>query len=248
LSLIQPYFYLNLVFQHLFWWRVRFLSLFPFFSFFALACAVVHAVSALPVPWTDAPEYGLSARDDLEARSTDFEVLEERAKGSSRKYTPPRPPTVTFEKGVSKHSAQDSLKNLGLQGKKRKAVENYHTRVVQNHMKTVPGAKSAVIKNLAHDVGTRDRRMHVSAVIKGKDGQPITAPRRGNPAIRDPTHHIYVNKKSLPRAMTRAADRKANREASMVGSKRTARKAKQEAKRAQPTNKRQSGRKPNRRG
>jgi len=213
------------------------------FFFFALVFAVVQAVFALPVPANDAVVYDLSVRNDLDTRRTDFEVLEERGKGTSRKYTPPKPPSVTFETGVSKHSAQDVIRDLGLHGKKRKAVENYHTRVVLNHMKNIPGAKSAVIKHLAHDKGTRDRRMHVSAVIKGKDGQPITAPRRGNPAIRDPIHHIYVNKNSLPRPMTRALERKANREASMVGSRRTARRAKREAKRAQPGNRRQSGRK-----
>jgi len=166
---------------------MRFLSLFTF------ATLAFSAVSAAPVSKSDNV---VVARDDLYLSSREIEVLETRGGGDhkdTKKYVPPPPPRVTFEKGVSAHSASNHMDKLDLHGDSRKQVEDYHRKLVEEHMKTIPGAHTAVIKNLAHAKGSRDPHIHVSAEIRDKDGNIITAPRRGNPAQMDPTHHIYTN-------------------------------------------------------
>jgi hypothetical protein len=163
-----------------------------FFSLFTFATLAFTSVSALPVLRSD----DIVARDDMyPVSSREIEILETRGSHKeTHKHVPPPPPKTTFEKGVSSHSAHNHMDKLDLHGKSRKAVEDYHHKVVQDHMKTVPGAHTAVIKNLAHSKGSRDPHIHVSAEIKDHHGNVIHAPRRGNPAQMDPTHHIYTNK------------------------------------------------------
>jgi hypothetical protein len=185
-----------------------------FFSLFTFATLAFSAVSALPVSRSN----DIVARDDMyPVSSREFEVLEARGKGKqhkgSKKHVPPPPPKIKFEKGVSAHSAHNHMDRLHLHGDSRKQVENYHRKLVEDHMKTIPGAHSAVIKNLAHAKGSRDPHIHVSAEIKDKHGNILHAPRRGNPAMMDPTHHIYTNKDNhadgyhvLPHAYKKAVD------------------------------------------
>jgi hypothetical protein len=165
-----------------------------FFSLFTFATLAFSSVSALPVLRSD----DIVARDDMFVSSREIEILEARGKDhqhkETHKHVPPPPPKVTFEKGVSSHSAHNHMDKLDLHGDSRKAVEDYHRKLVEEHMKTIPGAHSAVIKHLAHSKGSRDPHIHVSAEIKDQHGNIIHAPRRGNPAQMDPTHHIYTNK------------------------------------------------------
>jgi len=160
-------------------------------SLFTFATLAFSVVSALPLLKSD----GLIVpRDDLDlVSSREIEVLETRQKHkTSRKFVPPPPPKITFHKG-DHHSAHDTMDRLNLHAQKRKAVEDFHRNVVEQHMKNIPGAHTAVIKNLAHSRGSRDARMHISAEIRDKNGRIIEAPRHGNPAILDPTHHIVVH-------------------------------------------------------
>ncbi|KAF8970841.1 hypothetical protein BDZ97DRAFT_1914317 [Flammula alnicola] len=185
-----------------------------FFSLFTFATLAFSAVSAAPVSKSD---NGIVARDNLYLSSREIEVLEARAGGdhkASKKYVPPPPPKVTFEKGVSAHSASNHMDKLNLHGDSRKQVEGYHRHLVEEHMKTIPGAHTAVVKNLAHAKGSRDPHIHVSAEIRDKGGNIITAPRRGNPLVMDPTHHIYTNAADpangyhvLPHAYKKAVDK-----------------------------------------
>ena len=48
-------------------------------------------------------------------------------------------------------------------------------------------------RQLAHSRGSVDPNIHVSAQIKDQAHNVIPAPRRGNPAIMDPTHQVYTN-------------------------------------------------------
>jgi len=181
-------------------------------SLFTFATLAFPVVSALPLLKS---EHGIMARDDLYFVSArEIELLETRDHKETKKYVPPPPPKVTFEKGVTRHSAHNTMDRLDLHGDSRKAVEDYHRNVVTEHMKTIPGAHTAVIKNLAHSVGSRDPNIHISAEIRDKDGNVIHAPRHGNPAVMDPTHHIYVNKDDhskgydvLPKEYKKAVDR-----------------------------------------
>ncbi|KAF8155422.1 hypothetical protein B0H34DRAFT_713210 [Crassisporium funariophilum] len=199
-----------------------------FFSLFALACAGLQAASALPI---SNPDNDRVARNDLSTvfsvSSRDTQLLEARNKNKdTHKHVPPPPPAVTLEKNKSlPHSPHNTLDRLNLHGDKRKAVVDYHTKVVEDHMKTVPGAHSAVIKNLAHSAGSRDPKIHISATVHDKHGASIGAPRHGNPAILDPTHHIYTNKenpadgyKGLPIEYKKAVDKKRKAEGKQPGS------------------------------
>ncbi|KAF8155434.1 hypothetical protein B0H34DRAFT_859840 [Crassisporium funariophilum] len=198
-----------------------------FFSFFALACAGLQAASALPVY---NPVNDHVARDDLSTvlgvSSRDIQFLEARNKNKdTHKHVPPPPPAVTFEKNKNlPHAAHGALDKLNLHSDKRKKVEDYHRKVVEDHMKTIPGAHHAVINNLAHSTGSRDPHIHISATIHDIHGAVIGAPRRGNPAIVDPTHHIYVNKdhpadgyKNLPIEYTKAVYKKRKAEGKTPG-------------------------------
>ncbi|CAA7262949.1 unnamed protein product [Cyclocybe aegerita] len=197
-----------------------------FFSVLSLACAVLQAVSAIPVsnPIKDPVAHGASYTSSTNTQHLEVRGRQGKHHRSSRKHKPPTPVPITFDKEKSPHAAHQALNNLNLHGKKRKAVEKYHKNVVAEHMKTVPGAHSAVIKNLAHSMGSRDPNVHISAVIKDKAGNIITAPRRGNPNIQDPTHHIYTNKqhphdgyKPLPIEYKKAVDKKLKAEGKKPG-------------------------------
>ncbi|KAF8157278.1 hypothetical protein B0H34DRAFT_859798 [Crassisporium funariophilum] len=196
-----------------------------FSTFVALACVGLHAASALPV-FTRA--YERVVRDDLSTVSSrDTQLLAARTPPhhkDTKKHVPTPPSPITFEKGVSPHSAHNDLDALHLHSGKRKTVENYHKQVVGDHMKTVPAAHSAVIKNLAHSTGSRDPHIHISAEIKDPHSSVIGAPRRGHPAITDPIHHVYVNKENpadgyskLPKEYTKAVDKKRKSEGRPTG-------------------------------
>jgi len=195
-------------------------------SLFTFATIAFSVVSALPLSKSN----GIVARDDLNlVSSREFEVLEARARGvknrSSRKFVPPPPDKVTFAKGEgAAHNGPDTLDKLGLHGKSRKSVEDFHRKAVEEHMAKIPGAHSAVIKQLAHTKGSRDPNIHISAEIRDIRGNIITAPRRGNPDVMDPTHHIYANSKdptqgyhSLPIKYRKAVDRLHNVEGQPTG-------------------------------
>ena len=137
-----------------------------FFSLFAFATLAFSAVSAAPVPNSDKyvishllfctthwilSTSGVVARDDVYAFSREFEVLEARGKDnqhkSSQKAAPPPPPKVTFDKSAdNRHRPDKTLDKLNLHGDSRKKVEDYHRKVVENHMNTVPGAHTGVVK------------------------------------------------------------------------------------------------------
>lgn len=57
---------------------------------------------------------------------------------------PPAPPSITFRKGGA-HDADTHFKALSLYSDKRKDTEAFHSKVVAEHMKSIPGAHSAEI-------------------------------------------------------------------------------------------------------
>jgi len=186
-----------------------------FFPVLTFATLAISAVSAAPVARSD---NGVFARDDLYAFRREIEFLEARGPDKhkeTKKYVPPPPPKVTFDKSAeNNHRPDKTLDKLDLHGDSRKKVEDYHRQVVENHMETVPGAHTGVVKQLAHSKGSRDPNIHVSAEIKNKAEGVIPAPRRGNPAVMDPTHHIYTNPEDpskgyhvLPKEYKKAVDR-----------------------------------------
>ncbi|KAF9525668.1 hypothetical protein CPB83DRAFT_896840 [Crepidotus variabilis] len=92
--------------------------------------------------------------------------------------------------------------------------EDYHKKVVHEHLKKIPAAKTAVIKNLAHSIGSVDPYIHISAALKDSAHEIIKAPRRGDPTQRDPIHHVYTNphnpadgKKHLPKIYMKHVDK-----------------------------------------
>ena len=136
-----------------------------FFSLFTFATVALSAVSALPVsnpkcvilylPFRTANKVlsasGIMARDDMyPVSSREIEVLETRGKGSqhkdNKKHVPPPPPSITFLKEAvpNSHAAHNHMDRLDLHGDSRKQVEDYHRKVVEEHMKTI-GAHKAVI-------------------------------------------------------------------------------------------------------
>ena len=147
-----------------------------FFSLFTFATLAFSAVSALPVSKSKCIIHRLHfcaanrvlstsdivARDDLfPLSSRESEVLETRGKyyqhgdkGKSYRgkgkgkgqQAPQPPPKITFEKGVSFHSAANHLNRLDLYGGSRKKVEDHHRKDVAAHMATIPGAQQASIK------------------------------------------------------------------------------------------------------
>ncbi|KAJ3514131.1 hypothetical protein NLJ89_g2541 [Agrocybe chaxingu] len=119
-----------------------------FFSVFSIACAVLQAVSAIPVlsPTQDPVVHSVSYTSSTNTQHLVVRGRRGKHLRSSRKHEPPTPVPITFDKAKPPHAAHQALKNLNLHGKKRKAVENYHKDVVEEYMKTVPGAHSAVIK------------------------------------------------------------------------------------------------------
>ena len=91
------------------------------------------------------------ARDDVYPFSREIEVLEARGKGDqhkdSKKYVPPPPPKVTFDTSAdNRHRPDKTLDKLDLHGDSRKKVEDYHKNLVADHMQTVPGAHTGVVK------------------------------------------------------------------------------------------------------
>ncbi|PPQ71022.1 hypothetical protein CVT25_008384 [Psilocybe cyanescens] len=187
-----------------------------FIPFFTLAFAVLQTATAVPVT---RQANDIAARNEpLYGRTNQYLVRcgKDHQHHSSHKPAPPgHIDHITFAKGHGpehQHSASNALDALHLHGHKRKEVENFHKHAVADHMAHTPGAHSAVIKNLAHSQGSRDPHVHISAQIKDAHGHIIEAPRRGNPAIMDPTHHIYVDKASLPHHFTKAVEKKQHRE------------------------------------
>jgi len=189
-------------------------------SVLATACAMLVAASALPV--SDSP-YDIRAYNEFNSYSSrEVELLEARGKKAahrdSKKHVPPPPPAVTFVKGTNRHYPDNHLNRLQLHGDKRKAVEKWHVNLVHEKMKTVQGAHSAEIVNMAHAIGSTDPHIHVSAIFRDREGRIIQTPQRGNGVLRD-TAHIYANQEHpedgyqlLPLEYKKAMDKNAARE------------------------------------
>ena len=103
-------------------------------------------ISLIKLTLTENDTYSnLSSREevyDLFSRNSgdsDY-ILEARGK----KYVPPAPEPITFRKG-GPHDAGNHLDKLSLYSNKRKATEDFHKKVVSEHMKSVPGAHTAEI-------------------------------------------------------------------------------------------------------
>jgi hypothetical protein len=133
---------------------------------------------------------------------------------------------VIKDQKANSHLAYHHLNKLRLHGKKRKAVEKYHRKLVGDHVKDIHAAPSSEssIKNLAHGTGSVDPKIHISVKIKNERGDIIGAPRHGNANRIDPIHHVYTNKEnpkdgyaSLPIEYKKALDKKARREGKKTG-------------------------------
>lgn len=122
-------------------------------------------------------------------------------------------PRLTFDKsaGNPHRPSGKTLDKLNLHGHKLK--EDYHRKVVEDQMQTVPGAHTSVVKwvfllpppsvfGIHCDDWHSRKRAQSHAILtsilallwlKIWPRTIITVPRRGNPVILDPTHHIYTN-------------------------------------------------------
>jgi hypothetical protein len=92
---------------------------------------------------------------------------------------------VTFSGGARKH-----LDNLGLHGPDRAKAKKWHSGLVKAAMKKV-GASTAQIKHLAHGVGSKDSKVHITAIMKDHAGKVVKST-HGDPPKKGNMHHVHV--------------------------------------------------------
>lgn len=123
------------------------------------------------------------ARDKKELKR----YAEAKAIAAGRKPGPKQPKTavITFDT-----EARKEMDNLGLHGKARKRVKNYHKAVLKQDMRR-HGAATGTIMHIAHSGGSDpNERFHITAEYKGHKGEQIHSNYLvdGNPS---PKFHVY---------------------------------------------------------
>lgn len=107
-------------------------------------------------------------------------------------------------------NARNDLNKLGLTGKDRRKVKNFHKNLAKASMKANPGANTAEIYQLAHkNTSPHDKRLHATGKLFNAKGNLMPpagyTPPPGSPAPR--YTHMYAhtdNVNTLPAAMKNA--------------------------------------------